>query len=866
MVEDGSAVTLPAGRSVGRYVIIERLGAGGMGVVYAAHDPELDRKVAIKLLREPGDPARQARLQREAQAMARLSDANVIVVHDVGRHDEHLFVAMELIEGETLRQWLERTRPPWREVIAAFVRAGSGLAAAHRAGIVHRDFKPDNVLVGGDGRVAVTDFGLARATPDADEDGQAPAGARPGGTVTQTGARLGTPAYMAPEQYRGDAADARSDQFSFCVALYEALYGERPFGPEPGPGLDSSDAAALAVVTGKLADPPAGTRVPARVRRALHRGLAAAPGDRYPSMPALLAQLGADSRLWWRRVGLAALAALLAAALAAGLVLWLRPGDDRAAAAACRGLDQPLRERWNPARREAVAAAFARSHRPFAATTLATVQQRLDDFAGTWIAARTDACADTRVRGEQSEAILDLRMACLDRGLAGLGALVRELATADDRTVDAAVTMIGALPPPGDCDDAESLAQAVPLPADPATRARVTAAQDRLTEVEVLMFAGKAAEAGRILEQVLAEGRAVGYRPLEAEALVDLGQSRERSGDLKAAEPLYYDAIAAAEEGRADRVRLRAWMQLLWLHQERSQFAEAHRDVRQASALMVRAPANDYLRADLIEFEGLVYWGEQDLGRAAERIEKALAMREALQPHEEQRIANTLINLTGLYVEQGRNQEALTTGQRARGMLERIVGEAHPDVGRLLNNIAAAADNLERHDEALQLFRRSLAIMEGHLGPDHPDLAYPLVNIGELSAPQGHLAEAESSYRRALALWEKSLGPADPMLSHALVGLGAVLDDQRRFAEALPLLRRALALREHAETPPTHLARIRFALARALAGSGGDHAAARRLASDARKAYHAAGQTAEVQEIDAWLAGAQIPVTPGDAR
>src|SRR4051812_10268762 len=233
---------LPRGSAVGRYVVLERIGSGGMGVVYAAYDPELDRKVALKLLRpDRAGAAGEAalRLQRGAQAIARLSDPHVVAVYDAGTFGDQVFVAMELMEGRTLRQWLGEGKRGWREIVDVFVAAGRGLAAAHAAGLVHRDFKPDNVLLGTDGRVKVADFGLARPVGDADPGGgEAALMESPGSRgllatpLTEWGVAMGTPAYMAPEQLRGERADARSDQFSFCVALWEALYGRKPFAGE----------------------------------------------------------------------------------------------------------------------------------------------------------------------------------------------------------------------------------------------------------------------------------------------------------------------------------------------------------------------------------------------------------------------------------------------------------------------------------------------------------------------------------------------------------------------------------------------------------------------------------------------------------
>src|SRR5205814_3700317 len=229
-----AATMLAPGELVGRYRILHVLGSGGMGVVYAAFDPELQRQVALKLVRNEGagvDDELRTRLTREAQAMARVRHPNVITVFDVGSWCGQLFVAMEAIDGSTLSTWLEVQPRSVAEILQVLHAAGRGLAAAHAAGLVHRDFKPDNVLIGADGRVCVTDFGLARPVTMREPSSPSHDGDTEPWTLalTQAGTAVGTPAYMAPEQMRGDTADERADQFSFCVALFEALYGVRPF-------------------------------------------------------------------------------------------------------------------------------------------------------------------------------------------------------------------------------------------------------------------------------------------------------------------------------------------------------------------------------------------------------------------------------------------------------------------------------------------------------------------------------------------------------------------------------------------------------------------------------------------------------------
>ena len=284
---------LSIGDRLARFEILNRLGVGGMGVVYVAHDPLLDRQVAVKVLRADAHGALRAaelegRLLREAQAMARLSHPNVVTVHEVGMVDRQVFIVMELNDGGTLRAWLAQEERPVRERIRVFIEAGRGLAAAHAVRLVHRDFKPDNVLLARDGRVRVVDFGLVRAPTAGDRPSRRPSrDVYAEMSLTMSGAVIGTPAYMAPEQHRAEIADHRSDQFSFCVSLYEALYGRRPFAG------DTYRELVINILDGQRLPPPAGSEVPARVYAVLARGLATEPDARYPGMTALLDELAA---------------------------------------------------------------------------------------------------------------------------------------------------------------------------------------------------------------------------------------------------------------------------------------------------------------------------------------------------------------------------------------------------------------------------------------------------------------------------------------------------------------------------------------------------------------------------------------------
>jgi len=307
-LEPTGTPTLERGTAVGRYLVVGLVGRGAMGDVYAAYDPELDRKVALKLLRDGRDrnEERALRLQREAKAIARLSHENVVAVYDAGAIGDQAYVAMEFVDGKNVAEWIQSAASPpsWRQILRVFIAAGRGLAAAHQAGLVHRDFKPHNVMVRGDGVVRVTDFGMARLTDAATaapERGPGAAGELPpdgqpmNEALTETGALMGTPAYMAPEQMEGGQVDSRSDQFGYCVSLYEALYGQRPFAG------DHLSTLWLSVTSGAVR-PPATREIPPWVRRVLLRGLSVKPEDRFPSMGALVAQLERDPAARRRRL------------------------------------------------------------------------------------------------------------------------------------------------------------------------------------------------------------------------------------------------------------------------------------------------------------------------------------------------------------------------------------------------------------------------------------------------------------------------------------------------------------------------------------------------------------------------------------
>ncbi|MCW5808316.1 MAG: serine/threonine protein kinase, partial [Deltaproteobacteria bacterium] len=416
---DGAADAAPA--RLGRYHIARRLGEGGMGVVYAARDPELGRTVAIKRVREKlavGSGLRD-RLRREAQALARLNHPNVVSAYDVGVEDGQLFVVMQYVDGVSLEAWLKKHTPDPAGVVALFVQAGRGLAAAHTAGLVHRDFKPSNVLVEADGTVRVTDFGLARVSDLSDETSTGGGAADSLGTSMTRGDLVGTPAYMAPEQFLGGPITGATDQFGFCVALWEALAGARPFA---GEDLDELRAA---VVAGAI-PPERGRGLPRSIERILRRGLAVSPQDRYADMGELLDELVPPKRTRWL-LG----AAVVVGAAAAGIpVMFAR---DAAGENPCASAAAEVDGLWTPAVRTQLYAGYATRPALDAPGLADALVSKLDARAATWREMTHETSEASEVRKTEDAEVTARRGACLTRSLDGLRAAIELARSADDR-------------------------------------------------------------------------------------------------------------------------------------------------------------------------------------------------------------------------------------------------------------------------------------------------------------------------------------------------------------------------------------------------------------------------------------------------
>jgi tetratricopeptide (TPR) repeat protein/predicted Ser/Thr protein kinase len=837
----GEVRDLRRGESVDRYVVLEELGSGGMGVVYAAFDPQLDRKVALKLLR--ADPTgkdakdRRARLLGEAQALARLSHPNVVTVYEAQALGERVWLAMELVEGLTLQRWLREAQRPRAEVLEVFAKAGQGLQAAHEAGLVHRDFKPENVLIGDDGRVRVTDFGLARRELD---PGDVARTLRPDELPAHQSAVAGTPAYMAPEQWEGRPADARSDQFSFCVALWEALAGVRPFQAKRLQDLPEE------IERGRLLPEAHAERIPGRLRRALLRGLRREPVDRFPSMRALLTELQRDAFAPFRRPLLVTAALVL---LALGVLLGAQKREE-----ACTGAEAKLAGIWDDARKEQVRSSLGL---PAGSDAWHGVERALDGYAQSWARLHREACLATRVRREQSEQMLDLRVACLERRARDLSALTSLFVRRGALVAPEAAQAAYSLPPLRECAETDALAAQVKLPADAASRARIANLEGELSELRALVSAGNYAAARERGQQVLALARTVPHAPTRAEALYQLGLLRMRSGEAQQAEQGLLEAAWEAEAGRHDRLVARARIDLVYVVGELvGRKADAAGPVlREARAALERFGSDADLESSLETVHAGVLTSQDKCEEALPHLRQALALADRAYEADDPRRALILNNLGNTIRCTGDLDGALARHLEALALRERVLGPGHPDVAVSLNNIGNVYFSKSDYAAALPWHRRALAAREKALGADSSLVATGLHNVGSDLMMLGRNAEGRDYALRALALFETALGKDSPRLITTLSVLGHVEVDLGVPEEARRHLERALQLIGDREDDQTALAR--FNLARALRGERGDEARARELALTARKYYERrkGARKTELDSIDEWLKG-----------
>ncbi|HVK83060.1 MAG TPA: serine/threonine-protein kinase [Kofleriaceae bacterium] len=828
------APRLPApGDVVGRYTIVGELGAGAMGVVYLARDPELDRELAIKVVQprlgEPEHELVQQRMLREGRLLARIDHEHVVRVFDVGRWRGAVFVALARAPGVSLRAWLAAERRSAATIVDVFRQCAAGLAAAHAADVIHRDVKPDNVIVDDAGHARVTDFGLARATLDAPP--VRAVGADDGASdprLTRTRGTVGTPAYMAPEQHLGGAADGRSDQFALCVALAEALSGTRPF---------AGDDTASVVAAMKTDRPVLGSAIPRRVRAALRRGLAFDPARRWPSMAALADALAPrDATGWWVAGG----AVVVAGAITTAMMFERAATVDR-----CRDVTAAIDATWNGQRQAELGTVFAASRQPAADAGWRYARGTIDRHVARWRTTRIEVC-----RAERDE-LATSKARCLERQRVGLDALLRRWAAGGADVIATAAEVVDRLPAPEDCTRLDERVAEL-------TDERARAFEARLAEAEADAQVGRVREAVaslRALDAELADAPA-----LRAKVLIELSADERDLGETEAAREHLVTAIASAERGGAERAKLLGWIQMAVLAGEDGvRLPEARDALRLAAAVIERLDEPPRVRSTYEIALGLVELRRGDHAAALAAIRRSLASSEELPIGERTRRrqilaramiaagdhAGALAELEGAERELaaalgpeapglvfvlssmvepldylGRQREAVARGERALAIFDASFGTANPRRARLLGNLASIYGNLGELDRAIPLIEEELAAVTRTEGADshaaaiaHNNLASTLLDAKRPNDALPHLERAREIFIAKLGAQHPLLANVHSSLAHAQLLLG-------HMAEGVAEARQALAIREATKAGVGYIAFSRFVLAQALVEAG----------------------------------------------
>lgn len=743
---------------VGRFVVITRIGEGEKGIVYVAQDPVLNQKVALKVLH--GEVPEDG--YREARVLVQLNHPNVINVHDVGQFEGRMFIAMEHVDGACLSEVL-RSNPAWSKVLELFIAAGRGLAAAHAAGVVHRDFTTRNVMVGKDGHVRVLDFGLAR----------------------------GTQVCLSPERFQDGACDARSDQFSFCVRLWEGLYGKGPFRAESDDDLREN------VINGRITFPTGHSNVSAAVHAAMIKGLSPLPADRFESMDALVEALTPKSneRSRW---ALPLSIATMGIALAIGLQVF--------GTSPCSGLSMRLAEVWGPARKTEVRTALLATNKPFAAEAWTSVDRILDAYAGAWIAQRQSVCEATQVRKEQSPAVHDLRVGCLEQLRQELDAVAATLTKSDAKLAERAVQLVSSLSPLTPCAQADVLTARTPLPADPKVRERLEKIGVLLAKGRALKESGSPALALPVADEAVAAANFEVYAPLQAQAQLLLGQVQQLSHAPLLAKNAYFTAVTFAEAGRDLPAKVQA---LGWLANVN---AEELKDLDQAEkwlALAEGAAADDLQKAFIDENRAVVLRAQKK--PALTHVEAALEKRERVLGKEHLEVARTLDVLADVHAEAGDFLKAEESWGRSLELKRKLLGPRHPGMAWVLVQLGSNAHRAGDHAKAIAFFDEALPIFTDAFGPEHPMLTLARANLGQVQEDVGNVDAATESFRKVLASHELELGADHLLVASDLNRLAGLLRQRKEYEEAERLLERALKIQKNARTSFA-LGEVRLAL------------------------------------------------------
>ena len=858
--------SLVRGATVGRYVILDEVGAGGMGRVYSAYDPQLDRRLALKLMISGGDPTNRQRLLREARAMARVQHPSVVAVHDAGEVGDQVFVAMDLVDGTTLNKWLkEKPRTP-AEILAVFRKAGEGLAAAHAAGLVHRDFKPANVLLGKKDQVAVTDFGLAREAGDPGSK-PIPVEALPAAlrnddsqslpALTQAGVVSGTPQYMAPEQFAGTAVDARADQFAFCVALWDALYGKPPYPAGNVQELVNR------IARGDLAQPTDRKNVPRHIHRALERGLSPRTELRWPSMDALLREISHDTGRGqrWARVG-----AIVLLAVSLGALGWYRLSGarQRACAATLARFDAV----WTPQTRKPARDAFLLALPKEGAETWDSVENALDVWTGNWRDAQREICAASG--GGLLDNQMERKLGCLDELRLSQQALVSALARVDRGSAQAASDAVVMLPLPSTCASG-----VIPIAAT-GPRAEV---RGRVAESTVFTSMLKAKEGEAKALEAVELAKKADLPDEESRAWLQVAVARGLLAHFDEADEAVVEAIIAAERSGQFRDVAFAWAERMYMAaMYQAQWQKADEAGRHAEIWAARVGGDRFLTARIEALRGVVLVQTGRPKQALDHLRRAVKEGERQAGKDHLTLVRALMLLTNAARAAGELDEALEASARAMAIQDKHLPPIHPSRAHVLNARGRVLFAAGRNAEAIEAHKKAKELLDAAVPGAHPESAKTLAMIGEVLRANEDIPGARAAFKEALkqtATFSPANHPLRATLERDVGKLAALAADEREAAESF---QRALAgpwpkadqvqLWTDAAQSWLHLNEWRLAQTAATSGLGVEESAALHFilaqahwglgetepSDEALAKARATAEAGFVVEIDRWVA------------
>lgn len=716
--------SLQPGEKLASYTILRRVGRGAMGEVYEAEDESLQRQVALKLIHAVDS---KDSIRDEARVIAQINHPNVVTVYEVGEHQGILFIAMEFVIGQTLSEWIEKDHP-LSSLLDVLIQAGDGLYAAHRSDIVHRDFKPDNILVGEDGRVRVTDFGLA--TPESESFIHGTSQLRDP-LVSSKGELIGTPAYMSPEQFRGEKATHLSDQFAFGIVCWEVLFKQMPFSGQ------SIEALSKAVIDGQMRGTQTGNRKNRQLKHVFAKMLSSLDTHRFESMSQVLLRLREIQKPPIKRKAL-----LAASAIGVSAALMFSLQNKSAPAVSCDQGNAQIAPIWNQNIKASLTANLESK------SNWQDAIQNIDNYSEQWAQSADAACHATHIDGSQSSELLDRRQLCLDSKKNDFSGLIHVLQAGEP--IKNVLSATKQLPSIDECEDTQRLLSLVPPPATQVDRERLAHIEKKLAETYAFQTTGDTPQAIKNYPSIIQESEDFGYKPLLAKALFRYGDALSSERDQQKTKEVVERALTTATAAGDDHLAAEAAIQLFSTigFSKGTEAAQIWGEL--ASASIDRTGNDPSLRSDLM-------------------------LRQAEQKQKD-----------------GKSEEALRLFRECCALRERVSGSNDISQFACQTGAGQSASSLNLIDESIKHNEKAIEVVKAHGTTKGSLIGMPLISLADSYAELGDYPHAIQSASEALALFIGEYGEGHPWVAYARVGLGYHTLKSGKAAESISHLEKAV--------------------------------------------------------------------------